>query len=68
MKRLMLVITFVLGTLGQGQAQENRGNAKYMLPFCQTWLKLAAERDLEVRGSLLKTEEPISVDHLRNVR
>jgi hypothetical protein len=59
MKRLMLVITFVLGTLGQGQAQENRGNAKYMLPFCQTWLKLAAERDLEVRGSLLKTEEPI---------
>ena len=36
MKRLMLVITFVLGTLGQAQAQENRGSAKYMLPFCQT--------------------------------
>ena len=54
MKRLMLVITFVLGTLGQGQAQENRGNAKYMLPFCQTWLKLAAERDLEVRGAFSK--------------
>jgi hypothetical protein len=27
MKRLMLVITFVLGTLGQAQAQENRGSA-----------------------------------------
>ena len=59
MKRLTLVITFVLVTLCQGQAQDNRGSAKYMLPFCQTWLKLAAERDLEVRGSLLKTEEPI---------
>jgi hypothetical protein len=29
------VITFVLVTLGQAQAQENRGSAKYMLPFCQ---------------------------------
>ena len=58
MKRLTLVITFVLVTLCQGQAQENRGSAKYMLPFCQTWLKLAAERDLEVRGSILKTEQP----------
>jgi hypothetical protein len=59
MKRLTLVITFVLVTLGQAQAQENRGSAKYMLPFCQTWLKVAAERDLEVRGSILKTEQPI---------
>ena len=59
MTRLMLVITFVLVTLCQGQAQENRGNANYMLPFCQTWLKIAAERDLEVRGSILKTEQPI---------
>jgi hypothetical protein len=47
MKRLMLVITFVLGTLGQAQAQENRGSANYMPLFCQTWLKLAAERDLQ---------------------
>jgi hypothetical protein len=31
MKRLTLVITFVLVTLGQAQAQENRGSAKYML-------------------------------------
>ena len=59
MKRLTLVITFVLVTLCQGQAQENRGSANYMLPFCQTWLKIAAERDLEVRGSILKTEQPI---------
>src|SRR5580692_2164030 len=59
MKRLTLVITFVLVTLCQGQAQDNRGSAKYMLPFCQTWLKVAAERDLEVRGSILKTEQPI---------
>ena len=59
MKRLTLVITFVLVTLCQAQAQENRGSANYMLPFCQTWLKLAAERDPEVRGSILKTEEPI---------
>jgi hypothetical protein len=59
MKRLTLVITFVLVTLGQAQAQENRGSAKYMLPFCQTWLKVAAERDLEVRGSMLKTEQPM---------
>jgi hypothetical protein len=36
MTRLMLVITFVLVTLCQGQAQENRGSANYMLPFCQT--------------------------------
>jgi hypothetical protein len=50
MTRLMLAITFVLVMLCQGQAQE-RGSAKYMLPFCQTWLKVAAERDLEVRGS-----------------
>ena len=61
MKRLTLVITFVLVTLCQGQAQEDRGSAKYMLPFCQTWLKVSAERDLEVRGSILKTEEPIRV-------
>ena len=54
MKRLTLVITFVLVTLCQGQAQDNRGSAKYMLPFCQTWLKVAAERDLEVRGSISK--------------
>jgi hypothetical protein len=36
MKRLTLVITFVLVTLCQGQAQENRGSANYMLPFCPT--------------------------------
>jgi hypothetical protein len=36
MTRLMLVITFVLVTLCQGQAQENRGSANYMLPFCPT--------------------------------
>jgi hypothetical protein len=59
MKRLALVITFVLVTLCQGQAQENRGRAKYMLPFCQTWIKVAAERDLEVRGSILKMKQPI---------
>jgi hypothetical protein len=61
MKQLTLTITFVLITLGQAQAQENRGSAKYMLPFCQTWLKVAAARDVEVVGSILKTEEPIRV-------
>jgi hypothetical protein len=61
MKRPTLVITFVLITLCQGQAQENRGSAKYMLPFCQTWLKVTVERDPEVVGSILKTEEPIRV-------
>jgi hypothetical protein len=59
MTRLMLVITFVLVMLCQGQAQENRGSANYMLPFCQTWLKVAVERDPEVVGSIFKTEEPI---------
>jgi hypothetical protein len=59
--RLMSVITFVLVTLCQGQAQENRGRANYMLPFCQTWLKVTVERDPEVVESILKTEEPIRV-------
>ena len=61
MTRLMLVITFVLVTLCQGQAQENRGSANYMLPFCKTWLKVTVERDPEVVESILKTEEPIRV-------
>jgi hypothetical protein len=65
--RLMLAITFVLVMLCQGQAQE-RGSAKYMLPFYQTWLKVAAERDLEVRGSILKTEQPMRLIHRRNAR
>jgi hypothetical protein len=61
MTRLMLVITFVLATLCQGQAQEDRGSANYMLPSCQTWLKVTVERDPEVVESILKTEEPIRV-------
>jgi hypothetical protein len=68
MTRLMLVITFVLVMLCQGQAQENRGSANYMLPFCQTWLKVAVERDPEVVGSIFKTEEPIRLTTSRNVR
>jgi hypothetical protein len=51
--------------LCQGQAQENRGSANYMLPFCQTWLKVAVERDPEVVGSIFKTEEPIRLTHLQ---
>jgi hypothetical protein len=61
MTRPMLVITFVLATLCQGQAQEDRGSANYMLPSCQTWLKVTVERDPEVVESILKTEEPIRV-------
>ena len=59
MKRLTLVITFVLVTLCQAQAQEDRSSANYMLPFCQTWLKVAVARDPEAVGSILKREEPI---------
>jgi Rap1a immunity proteins len=58
-KQLTLMITFVLLTLGQTEVQKNRGSAKYMLPFCQTWLKVAAEQDPEAVGSILKREEPI---------
>ena len=68
MKRLTLVITFVLVTLCQGQAQEDRSSANYMLPFCQTWLKVAVARDPEVVGSILKREEPIRLTSSGNVR
>jgi len=53
----MLVIVLRFAVLGQARAQGNRGTANYMLPFCRTWLKVAAERDMaEVARNVPDTE------------
>jgi hypothetical protein len=57
MRRLAMA-AFVLATLtsaSQGQMEENRGNAAYLLPLCKTWLDFV-ENEAETIRNMGRTE------------
>jgi hypothetical protein len=57
MRRLAMA-AFVLATLtpaSQGQMEENRGNAAYLLPLCKTWLDFV-ENEAETISNMGRTE------------
>jgi hypothetical protein len=57
MRRLAMA-AFVLATLtsaSQGQMEENRGSAAYLLPLCKTWLDFL-EKEAETIRNMGRTE------------